>query len=110
MAKVPEGSVDYIFRPLSFCKSSNTYILGKCYLSYSTARDILLSALENLGLDKKSFGLHCLRSGGATAAAEAKVEDRLFKKHGRWKTDKAKDGYVKESITERLNVTKNLGI
>jgi hypothetical protein len=35
------------------------------------------------------FGLDCLRSGGATAVAAAGAEDRLFKKHGRWKTDRA---------------------
>lgn len=64
-----------------------------------------------MGLDKnKLLGLHSLRSDGATAAATAHVEDRLFKKHGRWKTDCAKDGYIKENISERLSVTKNLGI
>lgn len=110
LAKIPESSSDYIFRPLSFCKSSNTYILRKGNLSYTTARSMLLSALDSLGLDRKLFGLHSLRSGGATAAAEAKIEDRIFKKHGRWKTDRAKDGYVKESISERLSVTQNLGI
>jgi hypothetical protein len=69
-----------------------------------------LSALETLGLSKKYFGLHSLRSGGDTAAAAAKVEDKLFKKHGRWRTDKAKDGYVKENISERLSVTQNIGL
>ena len=69
-----------------------------------------MSALETLGLNKKYFGLHILRSGGATAAVAAKVEDRLFKKHGRWRTDKAKDGYVKENISERLSVTQNIGL
>ena len=56
------------------------------------------------------FGLDSLRSGGATAAAAAGVEDRLFQKHDRWKTDRAKDGCVKENIVERLSVTKQLGI
>jgi hypothetical protein len=37
-------------------------------------------------------------------------EDRLFKKHGRWKTDRAKDGYAKENIVERVSVTKQLSI
>jgi hypothetical protein len=69
-----------------------------------------LSALETLGLNKKYFGLYSLRSGGATAAAAAKVDDKFFKKHGRWKTDKAKDGYVKENISERLSVTQNIGL
>ena len=68
-----------------------------------------LSSLEKLGLNKKLLGLHSLRSGGVTAAATAHVEDRLFKKRGRWKTDRAKDDYIKENISERLSVTKNLG-
>jgi hypothetical protein len=34
------------------------------------------------------------RSGGATAAAQNDTPDRLFKIHCRWKSDKAKDGYV----------------
>jgi hypothetical protein len=49
-------------------------------------------------------------SAGATAAAAAGFEDRLFKKHGRWKTDRAKDGYAKENIVERVSVTKQLSI
>lgn len=65
----------------------------------------MLSALEAVGLDKRKFGLHSLRSGGATAAAAAGIDDRLFKKHGRWKSDKAKDGYVKENINVGLFVS-----
>lgn len=110
LANIQIDSSEHMFRPLSFCKSTNTYKLRKGPLSYTTAREILLKALKDLGLDTKHFGLHSLRSGGATAAASAQIEDRLFKKHGRWKTDKAKDGYVKENITQRLLVTKNLGI
>jgi hypothetical protein len=43
-----------------------------------------------------------LRSGGSTAATAAGIDDRLFKKHGRWKSDTAKDGYVKENIDVQL--------
>ena len=110
LANIKSDSTDFIFRPLCFCKSTNSYKLKNGKLSYTTARDILLSTLETLGLDRKYFGLHSLRSGGATAAAAAHVEDRLFKKHGRWKSDRAKDGYVKENISERLSVSKKLGI
>ncbi|KAK3090282.1 hypothetical protein FSP39_010613 [Pinctada imbricata] len=56
------------------------------------------------------FGLHSLRSGGATAAASFGIHDRLFKRHGRWKSELAKDGYVKDSLTERLLVTQCLGL
>ena len=69
-----------------------------------------MSAFEDIGLDKTKFGLHSLRSGGASASAAAGVSDRLFKKHGRWRSETAKDGYVKESVNEKLTVTKMLGI
>ena len=48
---------------------------------------IVLQNLAALGLDPKRFGLHSLRSGGASAAANAGVPDRLFKRHGRWRSE-----------------------
>ena len=111
-ANISEHSNEYIFRSLSYCRNTDSYRLRKQgKISYTTARKILLSALSNLGLEKAKFGLHSLRSGGATAdAASHELNDRLFKKHGRWKSDKAKDGYVKEQISERMLVTQNIGI
>ena len=46
-------------------------------------RELVLQKLAALGLDPKRFGLHSLRSGGASAAANAGVPDRLFKRHAR---------------------------
>lgn len=110
-AVIDEFSNEFIFRSVTFHKRKNMYTLkGKTPLSYTRAREILLDALQSIGLDKSKFGLHSLRSGGATAAASAGVSDRLFKKHGRWSTDTAKDGYVREDISEKLSVSKNLGI
>ena len=40
------------------------------------------------------FKMHSFWRGGATEAAKRCISDRLFKKHGRWKSDNAKDGYV----------------
>jgi len=40
----------------------------------------------------------------------AGVPDCLFKEHRRWKSDKAKDGYVEDSVENRLSVTKKIGI
>jgi hypothetical protein len=54
--------------------------------------------------------MHSFRSGGATAAAQNDTPDRLFRIHGRWKSDKAKDGYVLENLQKRLSVSQNLGI
>ena len=58
-------------------------------LSYTRLREHLLEALENVGIYSSSFGLHSLRIGKATAAAENNVSERLIKIHGGWKTDYA---------------------
>ena len=110
-ANINELDDCFIFRSITFCKKSNSFKLrGTQPLSYTRAREILLSALEKLGLDRSKFGLHSLRSGGATSAANRGIGDRLFKKHGRWSSENAKDGYVHESVSEKLSVTKALGI
>ena len=71
-------------------------------------RELFLKKLRELGIDSKQFGWHSLRAGGATAAANAGIPDRLFKRHGRWKTESAKDGYVEDSAAARLAVSKSL--
>ncbi|XP_071171021.1 uncharacterized protein [Mytilus edulis] len=108
-----ESDSDYfIFRSLSFLKSQGVYKLSKnnTSLSYTRAREILLKALEDIGLDKSKFGLHSLRSGGATSAANNGVSDRLLKAHGRWSSDQSKDGYIKDNLHRQLVVSLNLGI
>ena len=52
---------------------------------------------SRLGSCTRLFGLHGLRSGSATAVADAGVNDGLFKRHGRCPSDKTKDGYVKDN-------------
>ena len=79
-------------------------------MSYTRARELLIEKLVALGLNPTQFGLHSLRAGGASAAANAGISDRLFKKHGRWRSDSAKDGYVKENVSTLLSVSKNLGL
>ena len=77
-------------------------------ISYSRVRELMLQRLSRLGFDPTAFGMHSFRAGGATAAANAGVPDRLFKRHGRWKSDTAKDGYVKDSEKSRLSVSQSL--
>ena len=79
-------------------------------LSYTRMRELLLDELSGLGFNAKSFGVHSLRSGGATAAANAGVPDRLSKHHGRWRSESAKDGYVKDSVSSLLSVSRRLGL
>lgn len=106
-----DSSEDFIFRSVLYLKSRNEYNLkGSKPLSYTRTREVLLEMLKDLGLDKTKFGLHSLRSGGCTAAANFGIPDRLFKRHGRWRSEKAKDGYVKDSIENLLSVSRSLGV
>ncbi|CAB4032432.1 Hypothetical predicted protein [Paramuricea clavata] len=88
-----------IFRPLRFFRSSNLFKLYGARLSYTRCRE-----------NKYGSGLHSLRSGEATAAAnDGNVTERQLKLHGCWKTDIAKDD-VHDSVKNRLLVTENLGL
>jgi len=78
--------------------------LGK--ISYSCLWECFKKKLKSLGFDANLFGIHSLR--GATAAANAGVPDtgRLFKRYGRWRSENAKDGYVKDNLEARLKFQK----
>ena len=69
-------------------------------ISYSCLRELFRKKLRELDYDPDKFGLHSLRAGGTTAVANNSVPDRLFKRHGHWKADSAKDGYRRLSETE----------
>ena len=111
-ANIPDDSDEYIFRRIRKDNETGRYQLrqDRAHISYTTIKENLLGALEAIGCDPKKYGTHSLRAGGATAAANNGVSDRLFKVHGRWRTDDAKDRYIEDSITKRLRVTLNLGL
>ena len=69
-------------------------------------------ALKDLGYNEQLYGLHSLRSGGATAAVKNNVNlsERLLKLHGRWKSDSAKDMYILEDTSKRLEVFSHLRV
>ena len=99
----------FLFQPIQHTKKGKVLReAGK--ISYSCLRELFNKKLRNLGFPTESFCLHSLRAGGAIAAASAKVPDRLFKRHGRWHSKNAKDGYVKDSVGARLEVPRNLGL
>ncbi len=66
------------------------------WLSYTRMWELFLHRIAELGFDPEKYGLHSLRAGGATAAANAGVPDRLFKRQGHWKSELAKDEYVED--------------
>ena len=47
-------------------------------LSYTRAREILLSALRTVGYDESLYGLHSLRSGGVSAAVKIMFQIDFF--------------------------------
>ncbi|XP_072021496.1 integrase/recombinase xerD homolog [Amphiura filiformis] len=79
-------------------------------LSYTRTREIVLNALSPLVPDITLYGLHSLRSGGASAACNAHVPSFLISKHGRWKTEKARNAYLKLDSSTTLLASKSLGI
>ena len=105
----PQDDQRFLFRPIHRSKNGEEpRSTGK--ISYSCLRDLFRKKLSSLGFNVNDFGLHSMRSGGATAAPNAKVPDRLFKRHGRWRSESAKDGYVKDSVESRLQVSQSLGL
>ena len=57
-----------------------------------------------------SFGLHSLRSGGSSEAANNNVEVDLIDKHARWSNGKSRQRYIKYKKAKRLGITKSLGL
>ena len=111
MVRTSTSRIDqrFLFRPIQRSKNGEELrSIGQ--ISYSCLRDLFRKKLTVLGFNVNDFGLHSMRSGGATAAANAKVPDRLFKRHGRWRSETAKDGYVKDSVESRLQVSQRLGL
>ena len=99
----------FLFRPM--CKTARVERLREAgSISYTCLRESFKKKLRDLGYDPDNFGLHSLRAGGATAAASNGVPNRLFKHHGRWKSDSAKDGYIEDSMEHRMGVTKKIGL
>lgn len=109
LAELSQVSTQKLFRGI--IKSPNGEKLRQGgSLSYTRIRELLLEKLQEMGHDPVLYGTHSFRSGGATIAANSGIEDRMFKRHGRWASESAKDGYVKDSLEARLKVSKSLGL
>ena len=87
--------------------------IGTIPVSYTRIRESFLELLSPLsceGWDKHVYGLHSLRSGGASEAANHDVSDRLIGKHGRWASNTSRDTYIKDSKQRRLSITRKFGL
>ena len=107
---IEESSNEFIFRAIMCSKKKQILRQKDNPISYSTIRDEFKSMLKGINLNPSLYGLHSLRSGGASAAANLGVRDRLIKKHGRWKSEGVKDRYISEDLKNLLFVSRNLGL
>ena len=111
MTKLGDNSENYLISRLAKTKKGHK-ALGKYKLSDTTIRDSfkeMVGAVTGAG-QVKTLSLHSLRSGGASAAADNGVSDRLIGKHGRWSTSTSSDTYTKDNKRSRLSVSKQLGL
>ena len=97
----------FLFRSIQNTKNGER-LRDSGKISYSSLRDLFRKKLADLGFSPEEFGLHRLRFGGATVAANVKVPDRLFTRHGYWKSENAKDGYFLDDVKSRLEVSRSL--
>lgn len=103
------GGDDFLFGNIQ-TKSGSQFIRLGSKMSYTRCREVLLKKLADAGLNPKCYSWHSFRSGGASAAANRGISDRMFKRHGRWRSENAKDGYIKDSLESRLAVSLSLGL
>ena len=108
--RFPVDADHFVFRALAKTRLGHTLVSVNKPISYSSIRDYFKSSFKDIVPDITSFGTHSLRAGGASPAANAGVEDRLFQRHGRWKSVSAKNGYIDDSLDSRLSVSQSLGI
>ena len=103
------GGEGFLFGSIQ-TKSGSQFIRSASKLSYTRCREVLLKKLADVGLDPKCYSWHSFRSGGASSAANNGISDRMFKRHCRWRSENAKDGYVQDSLESRLAVSISLGL
>ena len=67
---------DYLFRKI--CHTKLGFSFRPQQLTHSRATELFKKQLKVIGLAPKHYGLHSLRSGGASSAAAAAIPDRLL--------------------------------
>ena len=107
-AGITLGSEGFLFRGITNGKAQAIRPTGN--LSYTRFSELLKHRLKDLSFPPVEFSPHSLRSGGATAAAGAGIPDRIFKLHGRWKSENVKDGYVQDTLENQLSVDTIFGM
>ena len=77
-ANIPDDSEEFIFRNLTKCKDGFVLRKENKPLSYTRMRELFITAFNPFVENIKQYGLHSLRSGGASICANLGIPDRLF--------------------------------
>ena len=101
-----------MFKAENKSKSGSKLIAKDKNLSYTSSKECVVPMFK-IGDPNLKVGLHSLSSGGVSTAANNKIDkvsERCLKRHGRWKTDFAKDSCIDDSPPKRLKVSQSLGL
>ena len=79
-------------------------------MSYSRARELVREAVAKIGEDPAMYGLHSLRSGGASVAASIGLPDRLIQRQGGWRSEAAMKAYFQEALPDLLKVSSAIAV
>ena len=115
LAGIFPHSDEYNFRAINSFKGHCTKPAINKPISYSRCREIIKETLAKVREDPQLYSTHSMRSGGTTAMAHAKTDNpveskRLLRLQGRWRSKNTKDLYKKDSIANRLSLTKALNL
>ena len=92
----------FLFRPI--CKTGREESLRKLVsVNYSCLTELFKKKLRGLGCNPDDFQLHSSRVGGATAAANNGVSDRLFKCHGHGEPTRPRTAMWRTQLTTGWN-------
>jgi integrase len=115
-ARVPYGNEQHIFQAYDghAAGRGGDPPLAGAQIEYGRARyQVMKQVGLQMGLSVREaqarFGLHSLRSGGATKAAAENVDERVFQAHGGWKSREAMLAYIEETLDHQLSVTRAMG-
>ena len=99
------------FLILRLHKTKKEHVASKAKrISYSRMNEIFHENMNTSTNGGADYGLHSLRAGGASAAAQHGVSARLISKQGRWSSESARNGYIQDNTNTRLSLSLSLGL
>ena len=107
ICKLSDKSSAFVMCRLAKTKTGHNAI-GHRSISYTTIYEDFHRFIAPFcnRMDTSVYGLHSLRSGGASEAINGGISERLVGKHGRWKSGYSRDRYLKDDKKNRLSVTR----